>query len=114
MPCYSFSIQNADGSDRENVGCIALRDDDEARAFGVAMIWDMRDAATLYEGCIMHVADGKRRVSTFSWNAAGRASASLLPSADAPFRWDEVAFQSDATSATVSVGTKKPDDEICQ
>jgi len=37
-----------------------LRDDDEARAFGVAMIWDMRDAAALYQGCTMHIADGKR------------------------------------------------------
>ena len=85
MPCYSFSIQDADGSDREYVGRMALRDDDEARAFGIAIIWDMRDAATLYEGCTMHVADGKRRVSTFSLNAADRASASRLPSADAPF-----------------------------
>jgi hypothetical protein len=60
MPCYSFSIQNADGSRREYVGRIALRDDGEARAFGVAMIWDMRDAAALYEACTMHVAVGKR------------------------------------------------------
>jgi hypothetical protein len=114
MPCYSFSIQDADGSDREYVGRMALRDDDEARAFGIAIIWDMRDAATLYEGCTMHVADGKRRVSTFSLNAADRASASRLPSADAPFRWDQVASQSDANSAAVGAGTKKPDDEICQ
>ena len=60
MPCYRFSIRNADGSDREYVGRIALRDGKEARAFGVAMIWDMRDAAALFEGCTMHVADGKR------------------------------------------------------
>jgi hypothetical protein len=48
MPYYGFSVQNADGRDREYVGCIALRDDDEVCAFGDAMIWDMRDAAAFY------------------------------------------------------------------
>jgi hypothetical protein len=36
MQIYRFSIQNADGSDRETTARMALRDDNAARAFGKA------------------------------------------------------------------------------
>jgi hypothetical protein len=38
---YYFCVHNADGSDRETVGRMALIDDNAARAFGNAMIRDM-------------------------------------------------------------------------
>jgi hypothetical protein len=61
MPCYRFSIQSADGRDREDTGDIALPDDDTAFAFGHAMIWDLRDVAQ-YGGWTLSVADGERTV----------------------------------------------------
>jgi hypothetical protein len=78
MPYYGFSVQNADGRDREYVGCIALRDDDEACAFGDAMIWDMRDAAAFYEGWTLHVADGERVVCIIQFENPERIPARLL------------------------------------
>src|SRR5664280_1135494 len=41
MLIYHFTICNADRSDREEAGRMALRDDKAARAFGKAMIRDM-------------------------------------------------------------------------
>jgi len=61
---YCFSIyNNADGSDRETTGRMALTDDNAARAFGKAMIQDMmRGDVTRYAGCTMNVAQRARRV----------------------------------------------------
>lgn len=66
MPRYSFSIHSADGRNREYTGSICLPDDGEARAFGDAMIWDMRDARQ-YAGWTMKVTDGERAVCA-PWN----------------------------------------------
>jgi hypothetical protein len=60
---YSFSLRNGDGSDREDTGCMWLRDDFEARAFGVAVIRDMlRDNAMSYSGWTMDVVADERAV----------------------------------------------------
>jgi CheY-like chemotaxis protein len=60
---YCFSIYNADGSDQETTGRMALTDDNAARAFGKAMIRDlMRGDVTRYAGWTMNVAQRARRV----------------------------------------------------
>ena len=41
MLIYHFTIHNVDGSDREETGRMALRDDNAARAFGKAIIRDI-------------------------------------------------------------------------
>ncbi len=70
MPHYSFAIRSADGRDREDTGTITLSNDDEARAFGEALIWDMRDAVR-YADWIMSVADGERAVCDISFRPLG-------------------------------------------
>jgi hypothetical protein len=66
---YRFSIHNADGSDREATGRIALRDDNEARAFGKAMIRDMtRGDTTRYADWTMDVAQGARPVCSIPFS----------------------------------------------
>ena len=63
MLIYCFSIHNADGSDREATGRMALADDNAARAFGKAMMRDMMRRDTLrYAGWTMDVAKGTRPV----------------------------------------------------
>jgi hypothetical protein len=60
---YCFSINNADGSDREIAGRMPLADDNAARAFGKTMIRDMmRGDTTRYAGWTMDVAKGTRPV----------------------------------------------------
>jgi two-component system, response regulator PdtaR len=59
---YCFSIHNADGSDRETTGRMALADDNSARAFGKAMIRDMMRGDTTYAGWTMDIAQRVRRV----------------------------------------------------
>jgi hypothetical protein len=57
---YRFSIHNADGSDREATGRMALRDDKAARAFGKAMIRDMmRGDTPRYVDWTMDVCQGR-------------------------------------------------------
>jgi hypothetical protein len=56
---YRFSIHNAEGSDREATRRMALADDNAARAFGKAMMQDMRRRDTpRYAGWTMDVAKG--------------------------------------------------------
>jgi hypothetical protein len=62
VPIYCFSIHNADGSDRETTGRMALPDDNSARAFGKAMIRDMMRGDTTYAGWTMDVAQRVRWV----------------------------------------------------
>jgi hypothetical protein len=63
MLIYHFTIYNADRSDREEAGRMALRDDKAARAFGKAMIRDMISGeAARYAGWIMDIAQGERAV----------------------------------------------------
>ena len=53
---YHFTIHSADGSDREEAGRMALRDDKAARAFGKVMIRDMMSCeAARYAGWIMDI-----------------------------------------------------------
>jgi CheY-like chemotaxis protein len=59
---YWFSIRNADGSDRETTGRMALTDDNAARAFGKAMIRDMMRGETMYMGWTMDIAQRARSV----------------------------------------------------
>jgi hypothetical protein len=60
---YRFSIHNADGSDREVTGRMALADDNAARAFGKLVIRDMmRGDGPRYTGWTMDVAKGARPV----------------------------------------------------
>jgi hypothetical protein len=63
MLVYHFSIHNADGSDREETGRMALRDDKAARAFGKAMIRDIiNGGAARYAGWTMEITKGVRAV----------------------------------------------------
>jgi CheY-like chemotaxis protein len=66
---YRFSIHNADGSDREVTGRMALRDDKAARAFGKAMIRDMmRGDTPRYADWTMDVAKGARSVCSIPFS----------------------------------------------
>ena len=63
MSIYHFTIHNANGSDREEAGRMALRDDNAARAFGKAIIRDkMLGDAARYVGWIMDITQGERAV----------------------------------------------------
>jgi hypothetical protein len=69
MLIYCFSIHNADGSDREATGRMALADDKAARAFGKAMIRDMmRGETPRYAGWTMDVAKGARAVCSIPFS----------------------------------------------
>jgi hypothetical protein len=62
MQIYRFSIHNFDGSDREETGRMALRDDNAARAFGKAIIRDiMTGDAARYANWTMDISRGLRR-----------------------------------------------------
>jgi hypothetical protein len=62
MQIYRFSIHNFDGSDREETGRMALRDDNAARAFGKAIIRDiMSGDAARYANWTMDISRGVRR-----------------------------------------------------
>ena len=68
MVIYYFSIHNADGSNREIAGRMALTDDNAARAFGKAMIRDTaRRDTTRYAGWTMDVAKGARPVCSIAF-----------------------------------------------
>lgn len=69
MPCYRFSVHSADGRDREDTGSIWLRDDDEACAFGKAIIADLMRGDAPYDGWTMSIADGKRTVCSIRFDA---------------------------------------------
>jgi hypothetical protein len=59
MLIYHFTIHNADGSDREETGRMALRDDNAARAFGKAIIRDiMTGDAVRYASWTMDISRG--------------------------------------------------------
>jgi hypothetical protein len=65
---YCVSIYNADGSDREIAGRMALTDDNAARAYGKAMIPDVaRRDATRYAGWTMDAAKGTRPVCSIAF-----------------------------------------------
>jgi CheY-like chemotaxis protein len=67
---YRFSIHNADGSDCEATGRMALRDDKAARAFGKAMIRDMMRGDTLrYVDWTMDIAKGAHPVCSIPFKA---------------------------------------------
>jgi hypothetical protein len=62
MLIYHFTIHNADGSDREETGRMALRDDNAARAFGNAIIRDILTGdAVRYASWTMDISRGDRR-----------------------------------------------------
>ena len=70
---YSFSISEADGSEREALGCIDLLDDDAARGFGDAVIRDMlRDSADQYTGWTLGVTQGERMVCRLAFPRPSR------------------------------------------
>jgi two-component system, response regulator PdtaR len=64
---YWFSIHNADDSDRETTGRMALADDNATSAFGKAMNRDMMRGDTIYTGWTMDIALRTRRVSSFAF-----------------------------------------------
>jgi hypothetical protein len=62
MQIYRFTIHNIDGSDFEETGRMALRDDNAARAFGKAIIRDiMTGDAARYANWTMDISRGVRR-----------------------------------------------------
>ena len=90
---FPFSIQNKDGSDRENTGCMALLDDDEASFFGKRVIREMiHGDAKHYAGWIMDVAEGERAVCSIAFESA-------MPRPDQPLE-NEMQL-----GAVMSVGT---------
>jgi CheY-like chemotaxis protein len=65
---YWFSIHNADNTDRETTGRIALADDNSARAFGKAMIRDMIRGDSKYAGWTMDIAQRARTVCSLPFS----------------------------------------------
>jgi hypothetical protein len=65
---YWFSIRNADGSDRETTGRMALADDNSARAFGKAMIRDIMRSESKYAGWTMDIAQRARPVCSLPFS----------------------------------------------
>jgi hypothetical protein len=64
---YRFSFRAHDGDHREDVGWLALSGDDEALAFGEAIIRDLRRGdADPYAGWIMYVTERARVVGRLS------------------------------------------------
>ena len=62
MLVYHFTIHSVDGSDREETGRMALRDDNAARAFGKAIVRDMLTGdSTRYAGWTMNISRGGQR-----------------------------------------------------
>jgi hypothetical protein len=84
MRIYRFSIHNFDGSDREETGRMALRDDNAARAFGKAIIRDiMTGDAARYANWTMDISRGFRREVcrlSFGGGATPGGGAALSPS----------------------------------
>jgi hypothetical protein len=77
MLIYCFSIRNAEGSDQEATGRMALADDNAARAFGKAMIRDMmRGDTSRYAGWTMDVAKGTRPVCSIPFPPAAASASS--------------------------------------
>jgi hypothetical protein len=73
MQIYRFTIHNIDGSDVEETGRMALRDDNAARAFGKAMIRDiMTGDAARYAHWTMDISRGvKRGVCRLAFDGGG-------------------------------------------
>jgi two-component system, response regulator PdtaR len=65
---YWFSIHNADNTDRETTGRMALADDNAARAFGKAMIRDMIRGDSKYAGWTMDIAQRARTVCSLPFS----------------------------------------------
>jgi CheY-like chemotaxis protein len=65
---YWFSIHNADGSDRETTGRMALADDNAARAFGKAMIRDMMRGDSKHTDWTMDIAQRARQVCSIPFS----------------------------------------------
>jgi CheY-like chemotaxis protein len=64
---YWFSIHNADDTDRETTGRMALADDNSARAFGKAMIRDMVRGDSMYAGWTMDITQRARPVCSLAF-----------------------------------------------
>ena len=63
MLVYRFSIEDAEGNDREDTGRMVLASDNAARAFGRAIIKDMMlEEDARYAGWTMNVTKGERAV----------------------------------------------------
>lgn len=61
MLVYHFTIHNVDGTDREETGRMALRDDNAARAFGKAIVRDMLTGdSARYAGWTMNISSRVR------------------------------------------------------
>jgi hypothetical protein len=64
---YRFSLHYSDAAS-ENLGGVALHDDDEALAFGKQMIRDlMHEDAEQYVGCTVNITEGERVVGGISF-----------------------------------------------
>jgi len=62
MLVYHFTIHSVDGSDHEETGRMALRDDNAARAFGKAIVRDMLTGdSARYAGWTMNISRGLTR-----------------------------------------------------
>ena len=71
MPSYRFSFRDRYGDCREEVGRLALSDDDEALAFGEAIIRDLQGGHAMpYAGWIMYITESARLIGRLSFPAS--------------------------------------------
>jgi hypothetical protein len=71
VPSYRFSFRDHYGDCREEVGRLELPDDDEALAFGEAIILDLQDGDAMpYAGWIMCITESARLLGMLSFPAS--------------------------------------------
>jgi hypothetical protein len=62
MPDYRFSLLDRHGDHREEAGCLALPDDDEALAFGAAIVRDLSGGTMSYADWTIYITESARLV----------------------------------------------------
>ena len=68
MPSYRFSFRDRYGDCREEVGWLALSDDDEALTFGEAIIRDLQGGHAMpYAGWTMYITKNARLIGRLSF-----------------------------------------------
>jgi hypothetical protein len=74
MPNYRFALLDRHGDHREEAGCLALPDDDEALAFGAAIVRDLSAGATSYADWTIYITESARLVGGLTIPASANVS----------------------------------------
>ena len=76
MPNYRFALLDRHGDHREEAGCLALPDDDEALAFGAAIVRDLSAGGPLsYADWTIYITESARLVGWLTIPASANVRA---------------------------------------